>query len=57
MDYDVVDAAKENADLGAMSDDEKADAEKAEEELKVSVHQESLITHHSSLRDRSPHEA
>jgi len=32
--YDVVDAAKENADLGEMSDEEKEQAESAKEELK-----------------------
>ena len=33
-DFDVIDAAKENADLGEQSDEEKAEAEAAKEELK-----------------------
>jgi heat shock protein beta len=37
MDYDVVDAAKENAELGEMSDEEKEADEKATESLKATT--------------------
>ena len=37
MDYDVVDAAKENADLGESSEEEKEAEEKAKEELKATT--------------------
>jgi len=36
-DFDVVDAAKENADLGEMSDEEKDAADKAKEELQATT--------------------
>jgi heat shock protein beta len=37
QDFDVIDAAKENADLGEMSEEEKKEAEEAKEELKATT--------------------
>merc|ERR1719393_804434 len=36
-DFDVIDAAKENADLGEMSEEEKKEAETAKEDLKATT--------------------
>jgi len=36
-DFDVIDAAKENADLGELTDEEKGEAEAAKEEFKATV--------------------